>query len=74
MKVLDKSDQKMIGWLLKNNFFFNKIKKVEELAEKETVYSIRVASACHSFVANGFINHNTEAKLSAISEEMLLIW
>jgi len=71
MKILDKSDQKMIDWLLKNNFFFNKIKNVEELAEKETVYSVRVASTCHSFVANGFINHNTEAKLSAISEEML---
>ncbi|HTX86456.1 MAG TPA: DNA gyrase subunit A, partial [Candidatus Nanoarchaeia archaeon] len=70
-KILNQSDQKMIDWLLKNNFFFNKIRKVEKLSVKEDVYSVRVASSCHSFVANGFINHNTEAKLSAISEEML---
>ncbi|MBI2410703.1 MAG: DNA gyrase subunit A [Candidatus Kerfeldbacteria bacterium] len=36
------------------------------------VYSVRVDSVCHSFTANGFINHNTEAKLTKIAEEMLL--
>ena len=36
-------------------------------AKKEIVYSIKVDSECHSFSANGFINHNTEAKLSKIS-------
>ncbi|PKL72262.1 DNA gyrase subunit A [Candidatus Kuenenbacteria bacterium HGW-Kuenenbacteria-1] len=35
------------------------------------VYSIKVKSNCHSFIANGFINHNTEAKLANISEELL---
>lgn len=35
------------------------------------VYSIRVASPCHSFVANGFVNHNTEARLTAIAGEMI---
>ena len=33
------------------------------------VYSVKVDSDCHSFSANGFINHNTEAKLSKIAEE-----
>ena len=37
----------------------------------EKVYSVKVASDCHSFVANGFINHNTEARLSRIAEELL---
>ncbi len=37
--------------------------------KKQTVYSVKVESSCHSFSANGFINHNTEAKLSKVSEE-----
>src|SRR5205807_4240283 len=28
-------------------------------------------SDCHSFITNGFISHNTEAKLSHIAAEML---
>jgi len=35
------------------------------------VYSIKVDSGCHSFVANGFINHNTEARLARISDNLL---
>jgi DNA gyrase subunit A len=35
------------------------------------VYSLRVESACHSFVANGFVNHNTEVRLSPIATELL---
>lgn len=42
-----------------------------KVLEKETVYSIRVDSACHTFIANGFVNHNTEAKMSPIAEEMM---
>lgn len=38
----------------------------KEYIGKENVYSIKVDSDCHSFVANGFINHNTEASLSKI--------
>ncbi|MFH1551744.1 MAG: DNA gyrase subunit A [bacterium] len=71
-KILKPQDQKLIDWLIKNNFFFNKIKTVKKLSENETVYSVRVDSKCHSFVANGFISHNTEAKMSKIAEEMLL--
>ena len=69
-KYLKDTDKKLIEWLLENHFFFNKIKIIEKL-EKEDVYSVRVDSKCHSFVANGFINHNTEARLSKISDEML---
>ena len=32
------------------------------------MYSIKVESKCHSFISNGFISHNTEAKLSTISD------
>jgi DNA gyrase subunit A len=67
---LTRSDQNMVEWLLQKRYFFNKIRSIEHLPS-ESVYSIKVASACHSFVANGFINHNTEAKLNKLAEEML---
>ncbi len=70
-KIINPVDLQIVDWILKNRFFFNKVAKIEELDKKETVYSVRVDSICHSFVANGFVNHNTEAKLSSISEEML---
>jgi len=69
--ILKDRDLKMLDWLLTHRIFFNKVKIIEQLKQKETVYSVRVDSACHSFVANGFINHNTEAKLQSISEEIL---
>ena len=56
--------------LLLNNYLFDPVKKIE-LCEKEHVYSLRVKSNCHSFVGNGFINHNTECRLSKIGDETL---
>lgn len=44
--------------------------KSKEYAGQQRVYSIKVDSECHSFVANGFINHNTEASLSTLGMEL----
>ncbi len=71
LKILKPTDKNLVNWLLKHHYFFNKVKTIEKLKEKETVYSIKVDSPCHSFIANGFINHNTEAKLNKLAEEML---
>jgi DNA gyrase subunit A len=60
----------MLGGLLANNYLFDSVKKIET-CKKEQVYSLRVDSDCHSFVANGFINHNTECKMSKVGDEML---
>lgn len=70
-KILNKHDLALIQFLLKHKYFFNKVKTKEFLKEKENVYSIKVDSNCHSFIANGFVNHNTEARLAKISQEML---
>ena len=56
--------------LLSNNYFFDPVVKIETCG-KEKVYSLRVDSDCHSFVGNGFINHNTESRLTPLAEEML---
>ncbi|MCF7820576.1 MAG: DNA gyrase subunit A [Candidatus Pacebacteria bacterium] len=47
------------------------MKTIKDLKDKQNVYSVRVDSSCHSFIANGFVNHNTEAKLQSISDELL---
>ena len=68
--ILKSSDKKLIDWILERKYFFNKVKRVERLSE-EIVYSLRVDSECHSFTANGFINHNTECKMQKLAEELL---
>ena len=71
IKIIDSEDKKLIDWILKNRFYFDQLIKVEKTNKQKTVYSIKVNSKCHSFVANGIINHNTEAKLMPISSELI---
>jgi len=40
-------------------------------AGKQAVFSLKVATGDHSFVTNGFISHNTEARLARLATEML---
>ncbi|WP_457642765.1 DNA gyrase subunit A, partial [Persephonella sp.] len=68
--ILDREDLELFAELVKNRYYFAKVKTVEETGEN-VVYSIRVNSSCHSFVANGIINHNTEARLTKLAMEML---
>lgn len=56
--------------LLENHYIFEKVQSSRK-HKPQRVYSIRVDNQCHSFVANGFINHNTEARLSKVGEETL---
>nr|BAL60006.1 DNA gyrase subunit A [Candidatus Acetothermum autotrophicum] len=59
-----------IALLLENHYLFEPVVSIED-AGLQTVYSVRVDSSCHSFWGNGFINHNTEARLAPIAEEFL---
>jgi len=70
IKLMDINDRRLIDFLIKQNYLFDQVALIKK-EKQENVYSIRVDSKCHSFIANGFINHNTEAKLSKLSEEML---
>ncbi|HEY6287002.1 MAG TPA: DNA gyrase subunit A, partial [Ktedonobacteraceae bacterium] len=56
--------------LARQHYLFERVEHIEYAGE-QPVYSLRVDSSCHSFVANGFVNHNTEAKLAAIADELL---
>jgi len=69
-KFLEKKDLELINFFLKQCYLFDRVILVKP-DKKERVFSLRVDSKCHSFVSNGFISHNTEARLSKIGEEML---
>ena len=69
-RILDREDVALLETIRKNRYIFDKISSVEDSGQKR-VYSIKVDSLCHSFVSNGLISHNTEARLSAIAGEML---
>ena len=68
--ILDERDLSLYRELLENRYYFAKVVK-KEFTGVKTVYSVRVDSPCHSFVGNGFINHNTEARLSKVAVELL---
>jgi len=71
IKIVDYEDIIFINWILKNKFYFDQLIKIEKTNELKEVFSVKVDSNCHSFIANGFINHNTEARLNKIAEELL---
>ena len=69
-QILEKEDLDLIKYFLDQHYLFDRVKSVKANG-KAKVYSLRVDSDCHSFISNGFISHNTEARLSKIGEEML---
>lgn len=66
-KIGDNEVLETILPIMDSGYRFEKVTSIEDLPE-EAVYSIRVDSEDHSFLAGGFINHNTEARLSKIAE------
>jgi DNA gyrase subunit A len=69
-QVLPATDIVEIENLARQHYLFERVERIEYAGE-QSVYSVRVDSECHSFVANGFVNHNTEAKMAAIADELL---
>ncbi|MCX7643327.1 MAG: DNA gyrase subunit A, partial [Armatimonadetes bacterium] len=57
-------------FLAQNRYLFDRVVSIEP-AGWQRVYSVRVDSDCHSFIANGFVNHNTECRLAPIAMTML---
>jgi DNA gyrase subunit A len=56
--------------LAETNYLFDPIAEITDAGEQK-VYSIRVDSDCHSFVANGFVNHNTEVRMAKLTNDLL---
>ncbi len=56
--------------LITGDYFYAEVATVEP-AGTQAVYSIKVETDDHSFITNGFVSHNTEARLARLSTEML---
>jgi len=56
--------------LVSGDYYYAKVASVEA-AGVQPVYSLRVDTDDHSFLTNGFVSHNTEARLARIATEML---
>jgi DNA gyrase subunit A len=56
--------------LVTGDYYYAQVASVED-AGVQPVYSLRVDSDDHSFLTNGFVSHNTEARLSRMATEML---
>jgi DNA gyrase subunit A len=56
--------------LVTGDYYYAEVAAIED-AGVQPVYSLRVDTDDHSFLTNGFVSHNTEARLARIAEEML---
>jgi DNA gyrase subunit A len=52
------------------DYYYAAVESVTD-AGVQPVYSLRVETDDHSFLTNGFVSHNTEARLARIATEML---
>ena len=59
-----------IAPLVSSGWHYTEVASVED-AGVQPVYSVRVDSDDHTFLANGFVNHNTEAKLAPLAMQLL---
>ncbi len=56
--------------LVTGDYFYAEVESVVD-AGVQPVYSVRVDTEDHSFLTNGFVSHNTEARLARLSTELL---
>ncbi|MEO7198239.1 MAG: DNA gyrase subunit A [Solirubrobacterales bacterium] len=56
--------------LVTGDYFYAEVEWVES-AGIQPVYSIKVDTEDHSFITDGFVSHNTEARLERLATEML---
>jgi len=68
--VASEETRTVVEPLVTGDYYYAEVKSVEP-AGVQPVYSLRVDSDDHSFITNGFVSHNTEARLGAMATEML---
>jgi DNA gyrase subunit A len=56
--------------LTDGRFYYARVASIAD-AGVRPVYSLRVDTADHAFITNGFVSHNTEARLTPLAMEML---
>jgi DNA gyrase subunit A len=66
----DPDAQTIATELTDGRFYYARVENVTD-AGVAPVYSLRVDTDDHSFITNGFVSHNTEARLTPLAMEML---
>ncbi len=62
--------RRVIAPLVSSGWYFATVESVSD-AGVQPVYSIRVDSDDHAFLAAGFVNHNTESRLAPLAMQLL---
>jgi DNA gyrase subunit A len=69
-RIASEEVRSVIEPLVTGDYYYAEVASVED-AGVQPVYSIKVDTDDHSFLTNGFVSHNTEARLAPIAREML---
>ncbi len=69
-RITDAEVLAVVGPLVDGRFYYAEVADITD-AGVQAVYSLRVETDTHDFVANGFVSHNTECKLDPLAMEML---
>src|SRR5205823_12919784 len=69
-RISSEEVRRVVEPLVEGDYYYAEAAWVES-AGVQPVYSLRVDTGDHSFLTDGFVSHNTEARLSRIATEML---
>jgi DNA gyrase subunit A len=69
-RIASTETRAVIEPLVSGDYYYATVASVTP-AGMNDVYSVRVDSDDHSFITNGFVSHNTEARLSPLAMELL---
>ncbi|HJT94522.1 MAG TPA: intein-containing DNA gyrase subunit A [Mycobacterium sp.] len=68
--IADPDVRSIASELTDGRFYYARVASVTN-AGVQPVYSLRVDTEDHAFITNGFVSHNTEARLTPLAMEML---
>ncbi len=69
-RIRSEEVREVVAPLVTGDYYYAAVESVTD-AGVQPVYSLRVDTEDHSFLTNGFVSHNTEARLARIAAEML---
>jgi DNA gyrase subunit A len=69
-RIASEETRAVVAPLVTGDYFYAEVESVAD-AGVQPVYSLRVETADHAFLTNGFVSHNTECRLTRLATEML---
>jgi DNA gyrase subunit A len=69
-RIADEETRRVVEPLVSGDYYYASVASVQD-AGPAPVYSLRVDTDDHSFLTDGFVSHNTEARLERMAMEML---